>query len=169
MDTLNLYGANMNFRRCGLSAGTTNTFTTTLDIHYTIKGNAYSAAAVTNAATPTTDANTGAAFVPVGPNKASVFVFCADGSGALAGATKVIQGSIVDLDGAADGANAGYVSALPQFPAIPDTLTPFGWVIVKVGASGTAWTFGSSNLSSVTNAAITFTAAATLPDRPKAA
>lgn len=169
MESTEFHGANMCFQRSGLQPGTTTTFSTTLTFNYALKGQVYSVAAVTNAATPTTDFSTGVAFKPVGPKQASVFVFCADGSGALDVSTKVIQGSIVDLDDAASGANSAYISALPQFPAIPDTVTPYGFVIVKVGASGAAWTFGTSNLAGPpANTAITYTACSALPSRPRA-
>ena len=55
-----------------------------------------------------------------------------------ADAIKVVQGTIEVLDGAADGANANFVGALPQFPVVPDNLCPFGYYVVKVGASGAA-------------------------------
>lgn len=168
MEKLNLSGISLSFRRCGLSAGTTNTFTTALDNHYTIDGQTYSAAALSNFAGPTVDGNTGQSFKPVSANSACVFVFTLDGSGAFSTATKVFQGSIVDLNGATDGASAEYVSQLPQFPHIPDNVAIYGWAIVKVGAGGAAWTFGTSNNSGVSNVSVAFTSGACLPDRPRA-
>lgn len=167
MESVDLQGVNMNFRRGGLQAGTTNTFTTTVDLHYAIKGQVYSVAASSNTAPPVTDALTGLPFVPLAPSKACCFVFCADGSGLLSVSTKVIQGTIVDLTNETDGTDANYVSALSQWPAVPDTLTVFGWVIVKVGAGGAPWTFGVSNFSSVANTLVTFTNGSVLPDRPR--
>lgn len=167
MDQLQIAGSSIGFRRCGLSAGTTNTFTTTLDYHYTIEGQTYSAAALSNYAGPAVDANTGAAFIPVGPNKACVFLFVIDGSGTFAAATRVAQGTIVDLDGTADAANASYVGRLPEFPAVPDNTCVYGWCVVKVGASGSPWTFGTSNNSGVANTTVTFTPGACLPERPR--
>lgn len=167
MENLDLAGLALSFRRCGLGAGTTNTFTVALDNHYTIDGQTYSAAALSNFAGPSVDGNTGAAFKSVPTNSACVFVFTIGGSGSFAVATRVMQGSIVALDGAADGANAGYVNQLPQFPHIPDNVAVYGWMIVKVGASGSAWNFGVSNNSGVANVSITFTSGACLPDRPR--
>jgi hypothetical protein len=152
-----------------LAAGTTTTFSTTGATLYDIQGKSYTTSAAANAATPTTDARTGAAFLPVGLNKASVFVFCYDGSSTTAAsAIKVVQGSIVDLDGTADGAAAGYVNALPQFPSIPDNLCPFGYMTLKNGSGGAAFTFGAQNLAAVTNVGKTFVSIGTLPDRPQA-
>jgi hypothetical protein len=167
MEGLNLAGAAMGFRRCALSAGTTNTFTTGLDQHYTIDGQAYSAAALSNFAGPTTDGNTGLAFKPVPANSACIFVFAIDGSGTFAVATRVMQGSIVPLDNSTDGANATYVSQLSQFPAIPDTVAIYGWMVVKVGSGGSPWAFGVSNTSGVSNVQLSFTSASCLPDRPR--
>ena len=167
MDQLQIAGSTIGFRRCGLSAGTTNTFTTAIDYHYAIRGQTYVAAPLANFAGPAVDVNTGAAFIPVGPNKAGVFVFVIDGSGTFATATKVAQGAIVDLDGSADAANANYVSRLPEFPAVSDNMCVYGWCVVKVGASGSPWTFGTSNNSGVANTTVTFTSGVCLPDRPR--
>lgn len=142
-----LQGSNFCTSKAALAAGTTTTFSTTGATLYCIKGKAYSTAAGSNAATPTTDAVTGAAFVPVTASKGCVFVVCYDGDSTAANAINVIQGPLVDLDAAADGANARFESA-PPFPShIPDTLTPIGYIITRVGASGSTWTFGSSNLA----------------------
>ena len=68
-------------------------------------------------------------------------MFCYDGTSTTAAtAIKVVQGSVESLTGEADGNNASFVSG-PEFPTIPDTLTPFGYVVTKVGASGSTWTF----------------------------
>jgi len=152
-----------------LAAGTTTTFSTTGATLYDIKGKSFTTAAAANAATPTTDANNGAAFRTVGLNRGSVFVFCYDGQAAAANAIKVVQGTIEVLDGAADGANANFVGALPQFPVVPDNLCPFGYYVVKVGASGAAFTFGVSNLAAVSNVGKSFVSIGSLPDRPQAA
>ncbi len=170
MESMEFAGTNACFQRSGLQAGTTTTFSTTLTINCAVKGQVYSFAAVTNAATPTTDYNTGVAFKPVNPNQACVFVFCTDGvSGPLDLSTRVVQGPLVDLDGTNSGSAAGYVTALPPFPGIPDAVTPYGFIIVKVGAGGAAWTFGASNLAGPpANTGITYTACSSLPSRPRA-
>lgn len=141
----------------GLGAGTTTTYTTANAVNYAIKGIAYTKAAATNAATPTTDATTGAAFVAVTANQGCVFVFGYDASGNI----KVSQGGIQALD--VDG--NFYIA--PQFPAIPDTVAPFGYLVFKGGATlSGSWTFGSSNLSSVTGATYSFKNLMTMPARP---
>lgn len=73
------------------------------------------------------------------------------------------------LDGTAAGASANFITA-PQFPAIPSRLCPFGYVVTKVGASGSAWTFGTSNLAGPpSNVLHTFVNVMTMPDRPQVA
>lgn len=152
-----------------LAAGTTTTFSTTGATLYSIKGKAYSTAAGSNAATPTTDARTGAAFVVVPLGYGSVFVFCYDGQAAAANAIKVVQGSIEILDnGASTDGTAGFAKNVPAFPAIPDNLCPFGYLVVKVGSAGTAFTFGTSNLASVSNVNKAFVSVMTMPPRPQA-
>lgn len=145
------------------AAGTTTTYSTTGTTHYSIGGKAYSKAAVTNGATPTTDVNTGAAFTAVSASEGCVFVFGYNAAGTI----KVAQGEIVDLTGEADGANASFVQA-PEFPDLPADFAPFAYLLTKVGASGSSWTFGSSNLAGPpSNVLHTFVDVTTLPTRPQ--
>lgn len=154
---LDLYGGNFCTTKAGLAVGTTTTLTTANTSLYAIGGKAYSAAGASNAATPTTDASTGAAFVPIGLNKAGVFVICLDSAGAL----KVVQGTIVNYS------DAGVFTDAPQFPVVPDTLTPIGYELVKVISTGSAWTFGTSNQASQTGITKVLVDVMTLPPRPQ--
>lgn len=140
-----------------LAAGATTTYSTTGTTLFCIGGKAYSKAAVSNGATPTTDANTAAAFVAVGANYGSVFVFGYDSGGNI----KVMQGTVVALD-----ASGAFILA-PQFPVIPDTVCPFGYLVIKAGSTASNWTFGSSNLSGATGITYTFVDVMTLPARPQ--
>lgn len=157
MDTLSQIPLTMCTMKATLAAGTTTTYSTTGTTLYCIGGKAYSKAAVTNGATPTTDATTAAAFVAVGANYGSVFVFGYDSSGTI----KVSQGSVVALD-----ASGAFILA-PQFPAIPDSVCPFGYLVIKAGSTASNWTFGSSNLSGATGITYTFVDVMTLPARPQ--
>lgn len=141
----------------GLAAGTTTTYTTANAVEFAINGIFYSKAAATNAATPTTDAITGAAFTGVTANQGCVFLFAYDASGNL----KVTQGTIQALD-----AGGNFITS-PSMPSPADSTCPFGYLVFKGGAtlSGT-WTFGSSNLSGVTGATYSFKNLMTLPGRP---
>jgi hypothetical protein len=145
--------------KAGLAVGTTTTTTTTnsATFLYAINGKAYNATGASNGATPTTDANTGAAFVAVGLNKACVFVFGYNAAGSLVCA----QGSIVDYD------NAGTFAVAPQFPAIPDNFCPIGYELVKVISTGSAWTMGTSNQASQTGITKVMVDCITLPARPQ--
>lgn len=147
--------------KAGLAAGTTTTTTTTgsLVMYYMIKGKMYSFTGAANGATPTTDALTGAAFLPIGLNKAGVFAWCLDAAGAL----KVVQGGIVDYS------DAGVFATAPQFPSIPDTLCLIGYELVKVISTGSAWTMGVSNQASQTGITKVFQDCGSIPDRPQIA
>lgn len=155
-------------KKAGLTNGTTTTFSFTANpLEYAIRGKFYSKATQTNAATPTTDGNTGAAFVaiPAGTSTAAyggVFVWAYDTSGNV----KVYQGQTQATDLAADGANTKFVVS-PQFPAIPDNVAPFAYTVVKVGTSGAAFTMGSTSLASGSNISVTHVDINTLPDRPQ--
>ena len=162
MNPLDIRGATFCAIDHTLAAGTTTTYTTTGVAHYCINGLAYTAAAVTNAATPTTDAN-GNAFTAVAANQGSVFVMGLNAAGAI----KVMQGEVTALNGATDGASATF-ETLPDFPSLPADFCPFGYFIVKVGASGAAWTFGASNLAGPpANTGISATSVMVLPNRPQ--
>jgi hypothetical protein len=142
-----------------LAAGTTTTISTTGTTTFVIKGKAYTKSAITNGATPTTDAATGSAFTGITANQGTVVVVGLDSSGAV----KATQGSVQALDSAGNFVNA------PQMPYVPDTICPIGYIVLRGGStlSGT-WTFGSSNLSSVTGMTYTFVDVALgLPDRPQ--
>lgn len=141
---------------CALAAGTTSTISTTGTTHFAIGGKTYTKAAMTNAATPTADANTGAAFTALAVLEGTVVVIGLDKDGNV----KAAQGTIQDLD-----VNENFITA-PEFPNIPETMCPIGYGIFKNGSSGSAWTFGTSSWSA-TDLADAFVSVATLPLRPQ--
>jgi hypothetical protein len=144
-----------------LVAGTTSTLSNTGTINYCIGGKAYSKAAMTNQATPTTDVNTGLAFVPVTPNTGCAFVIGLNAAGALV----VAQGGLQALD------VIGNFIVSPSFPAIPDNFCPISYEIIKAGATASAggWIFGTSNQAAVTGITYSLVELMTLPARPQVA
>jgi hypothetical protein len=145
--------------KAGLSAGTTSTISTANTVLQALRGKAASKGAVTNQATPTTDATTGAAFPSLSANQGTIVYLGFDNSGNL----KAAQGSIVALD-----ASGAFIVA-PQPPIIDDSVwVPFGYIVLKAGStlSGT-WTFGTNNLSSVTGMTYTFVDVMGPPGRPQ--
>lgn len=157
MDRLASYPVTMCHSKVTLAAGTTTTISNTGTIVFAIKGKAYSKSAMTNAATPTTDALTGAAFPALSASQGTVVVIGLDKDGNV----KACQGSIETLD-----ASNAFVRA-PQLPNLPDTMCPIGYIVLKAGStlSGT-FIFGSSNLSGVTGMTYTFGDLCSMPDRP---
>lgn len=153
MDNLMFAPVTLVTTAAGLAAGTTTTYSASL-VQYAIRSKGYSKAAVSNGATPTVDSNTGAAFVAQGINTSSVYVFGYD----AAGTVRVMQGSVVPF-----GDN-------PAFNVVPDTIAPFGYLIVRVGPTAVApWTFGASNQAGVTG--VTYARQdlfGSVPDRPQA-
>lgn len=158
MDTINQqFAASMAFGPAGLTltAGAT-TYSTSTAFNYANKGVVAAKGTIAAVATPTTDGRTGAALAGITAGQCTVLVWCVDGSGTV----KVLQGGIGKCDA------AGNITDAPQFPVIPDTLTPFGYSTHR-GAStvvGT-WTPGSSNWNA-TGMTSTAYNIATLPDRP---
>ncbi len=159
MDRQTIGSLFMAFAKAGLAAGTTTTLTSANQVDYCIKGKMYRKATATNEATPTTDVTTGAAFVALAAGFGSVFVTCRDSSGNL----KVAQGGVEALD------NQGNFIRAPQFPSVPDTVCPYGYIVVKAQTGAVTWTFGSSNLAGPpSNVVIAYQDCAVLPDRPQA-
>jgi len=158
MDALQLPPLTLATAKAGLAAGTTTTLTIGTTTPYCIRGKAFSRASVSNTATPTTDANTGAAFAAIPPNFGAVFVICLNAAGAL----RVVQSALQPLD-----ASGNFLYA-PTFPGVPDDTCPIGYLVTRVGATGAAWTFGASNLAGPpTGVTHTFVDVMTLPDRPQ--
>lgn len=177
MDNQAFVPVTMCLSKVALAAGTTTTISTTGTTIYSIRGKAYSKAAITNGATPTTDYATGNAFLPIpipntAPNLAlgygSVFMVGLDHSGNI----KVIQGQVAPLD-----VNGNFITA-PQFGAFgpsgsgstDNDFCPIGYIVVKLGSTAVAtWTFGTNNLSSVTGVTYAFQDVVGWPDRPQVA
>ena len=162
MNPIDLSGATFAVTLAGFVAGTTTTTTITNNTTYCINGKAYTKTAASNAATPTTDAATGVAFKPVPANHGSIYVFGLD----LSGNIKVVQGEVTSLDPA-----AGTFIDAPEFPIIPDTVCPYGYLVIKAAstyvATTTGWLIGTHNMSSVTGITYTFVDILALPNRPQ--
>lgn len=156
------YGATPGKNRCSTSGALTATgaetvYDTTVTIAYSVNGKATTKTAVTDGATPTTDATTGAAFVAFGPSQGTVVVWSLSAGGTV----NCSQGSIETWDGTA-------FAVAPKFPYVADTLTPFAYQVLKASSSASAVTFGTSNWNATgfTNAIVNVHE---LPGRPQVA
>jgi hypothetical protein len=175
MDVLTQASQTQCFTKAGLAAGTTTTLTQTLvggataNI-FAIRGKTYSAAALSNTATPTADWATGKAFLPILANQGSVFLVGFDHSGTL----RVVQGNIVPLDTVTV---PGAFLAAPQFgasgPAGSGTndgdFCPVGYLVVQCGPTANnivGWSFGTNNMSGVTGVTYTLDDVCGFIDRP---
>lgn len=96
-------------------------------------------AANSGVATPTLDALTGVAFLPLAASKGCIFLWMVK-----ADATDgVVQSTIKDLD-----ANNNFVWDSPVLPPVPTPSAewiPYAYVVVKNSSAGSAWTHGVSN------------------------
>jgi hypothetical protein len=162
--------------KAGLAAGTTTTLTTANLSLYALRGKAYTKAAASNAATPTLDALTGVAFLPVPAGTATsggvegfgwgtVFVVGYNAAGTL----QVIQGSIEKTDSRVV-ASSTFQQTVPKFPILPDAFCPVGYIVTKTDSTASSWTFGASNLAGPPTGVLhTYTDCMLgLPDRPQA-
>lgn len=142
----------------GIAEGTTVTITITTAADYAIDGKVYTLASSSNdVLNTTTDVTTGAAFVAQAVSTACAYIYGAN----AAGSTGIAKGTDITLDAAGD-----YTAGYPQFPGIPEDFCPVGYIIVKNGSTGSAWTV---NTTAWTTTGITtaFVSVMTLPARPQ--
>jgi hypothetical protein len=164
-DNLNINaGITINTTSAALVAGTTSTVTSTVTTAQVINGKfGTTLGAMTNAASPTTDAATGLAFNSLKPNQCCALVFGVN----LAGTLGMCQGEII-------GTNTGVTTTVgsllndPQFPGLPDDFCPLAYTIVRTAPSAATWTPGSSSWTASGVSCSTFRNVAQLPNRPQA-
>lgn len=163
MDKLVTRGLTLNHVSAGLVAGTTSTYTTTVTTTVSINGKfGTTLGAQTNTTSPTTDANTGAAFPALAANQAVCLVWGVNAAGAI----KLVQGPIVDTEVGVT-TTVGAFKQAPQFPAIPDDFAPLGYQLVRVSPTGAAFTAGTTSWAASGITCSTIKNVATLPDRPQ--
>lgn len=157
-----LEGLTMGTSKTGLIKGTTSTYTTTVTSAGMINGKYVTGlTAQTNTATPTTDAMTLAAFVPLTANQATVLVI-----GQKADSTiQMAQGSIVPTVTGVTTTAGAFISA-PQFPNLPDDFMVFGYALVRTSPTGNAFTAGTTQWAASGITASEFVQCGVLPDRP---
>ena len=166
MATINfsLNGATLNFVNAGFVAGTTSTYTTTATTVGIINGKFITTlAAQTNTASPTTDAQTGAAFVALAPTQCCTLVWGTNAAGVI----KLCQGPIIaTLTGVTT--TVGGLLNDPQFPALPDDFCAMAYCVARTAPSASAWTPGTSNWTASGVSVSTFQNIGVLPSRVQA-
>jgi hypothetical protein len=159
-----LTGITLNLASAGFVAGTTSTYTTTVTTAGLINGKFITTlGAQTNTASPTTDANTGLAFVALQPNQCCVLLWGTNAAGAI----KLCQGPILaTLVGVTT--TVGALLNDPQFPSMPDDFCPMAYTVVRTAPSAAAWTPGTGTWTASGVSATTFANIGQLPNRPQA-
>ena len=137
------------------ATGAETVYDTTVAISYSINGKAYSKAAVTDGATPTTQGD-GSALTQLTASKGCFLVWCLN----AAGTVSIFQGDIQTLD-----VQNEFVKA-PNFPYIDySTYCPFAYQELKAANTAGTITIGSSNWNA-TGFTNTIQNVHTLPARP---
>lgn len=145
-----------------LVKGTNKSYTTTVTSAGIINGKyATPLTAQTNAAVPTTDSKTGAAFVALATQQATVVVVGQNAAGAI----QACQGTIVPTALGVT-TTAGAFINYPQFPELPDDFIVFGYLLARTAPSATSWTFGTDNWAATGVTCTEFVQCAVLPARP---
>jgi hypothetical protein len=154
----------LNLVNCGAVAGTTSTFTSTASTSGLINGKFVTPlTAQTNAASPTTDANTGLVFNTLQPNQCCALVFGQTAAGVL----QLVQGQIIAC-GTGVTTTVGALLNLPQFPDLPNNFLPLAYCIVRTAPSAAAWTPGTGSWTASGVSVSTFQNIGELPARPQA-
>lgn len=128
------------------ATGSETVYDTTVAIQFCVDGKGFSKATVANGVTPVVDGN-GDAFPALAvtnsdgsiSGKGACILWCLDAAG-----TVVCFQSPVE---ALDGLTTDFLHT-PEFPSIPDTVTPFAYQILKQATDGSTAdtaTFGTSN------------------------
>lgn len=158
-----LHGLTMGTIKTGLIKGTGSSYTTTVTSAGMINGKYVTGlTAQTNTATPTTDAKTGAAFVALQDNEATVLVI-----GQKADSTiQMCQGSVVPTQVGVTTTAGAFINA-PQFPALPDDFMVFGYNLVRTAPSASDWTPGTGEWAASGVTSSEFVQCGALPDRPQ--
>ena len=171
MDILQQAPLTLNHTNAGFVAGTTNTLTSTATTVTSIKGKfSTTLAALTNSATtPTTDANTAAAFptlvsTSAAGGQAAVLLFGVNAAGVI----KMAQGQIVPTELGVTTTAGNFITA-PQFPAMPDDFTPVAYTVVRTSPTGNSFIAGTTSWAASGITCSVFKNIATLPDRPQIA
>jgi len=147
------FGGNLVLSRAGGATANVSGITgaattyTIQNVTFALQGKLYYKATASGAATPTTDVLTGVAFKSLAKNQGDVFVWTLDASGNVGVAQGPLPvqagttGAVTNVD------DSGNWTANPQFPAIPDTLTPIAYTVVRLTSSyaGTGFLFGGAN------------------------
>lgn len=159
----NVNGMTMNMVSAAFVLGTTSTYTTTVTTTVVINGKfGTTLGAQTNTASPTTDATTLAAFVPLTANQATVIVAGVNAAGAI----KFSQGSIVPTETGVTTTAGAFISA-PQFPVLPDDMAPLAYWLVRTSPTGSAFTTGTTSWTASGITCSTPVNISTLPSRPQ--
>ncbi len=163
MDQLNFPPLTINLVNAGLVAGTTSTYTTTASTNCVINGRfATALTAQTNTASPTTDATTGAAFVPVLLNQTCCLLWGVNAAGAI----RLSQGPIIPTEPGVTTTVGAFLQA-PQFPMVPDDFCPIGYQLVRVSPTGATFTPGTTSWAASGITCSTIRNICTLPGRPQ--
>src|SRR4029077_14125951 len=129
----------LNLVNAAAVAGTGSSFTSTVTTAGCINGKFVTTlAAQTNAASPTTDANTGVAFNALNPNQTCALVFGQTAAGAL----QLVQGPIIACALGVTTTPGALINE-PQFPALPNNFLPLAYTIVRTAPSAAPWVPGT--------------------------
>jgi hypothetical protein len=177
MNVQDLAGSTFCTGNAGVTMGTAVSVTMANAVGFCINGKAYTTTgSATNAAvTSFLDPNTGVAPVGVGAGYGCIFVCCAVSTGTVA-TFRFVQSEIVPLQPNTAQYTPGAFLNPPEFPAIPDTLCPVAYFVVKVATDYTAGgkhIFGTTSVATgamgaaSTAYSVTAQNILTLPNRPQ--
>jgi hypothetical protein len=163
MNKMEFQGLTQNLVNAGLVVGTTSTYSMPAATVCAIRGKFCTAVSIISAnagTTPTTDATTGAVFVPILADKCAVLVWGQNAAGTI----KLAQGPIIPT-APGSGTTVGAFIDAPQFPALVDDFVALAYQLVRVSPTGASFTAGTTQWAASGITCSTIQNVNTLPDR----
>ena len=167
MEKVLIAGLTLNHINSGVVVGTTNTYTMPAATSCEFRGKFGTPLAIQSAnagATPTTDATTGVAFVPILADTAAALVWGVNAAGAM----KIAQGPATPTVPGITTTVGAFINA-PQWPALPEDFCPIAYQLVRVSPTGATFTTGTTSWAASGITCSTIQNIGTLPDKPQIA
>ena len=144
---------------------------TTQAMTFTVQGKLYYVAGAAGATTPVLDGVTGKTFIALQKNQGCAYMWAVNAAGVVAlvqGPVPVTATTVITITNVDD---SGNFSLVPQMPPLPDTFTPFAYMIVRLQSTyaGTGFIAGSSDNWNATGVVTTTQDLFSLPAFPQIA
>jgi len=165
MNKQEFQGLTQSLINLGLVVGTTTTFTMPAATSCAFRGKFGTPLGIVAAnagTTPTTDATTGVAFVPILADQCAALVWGVNAAGTIL----LAQGPVTALTPGVTTTVGAFINA-PQWPSMVENFCPIAYQLVRVSPTGASFTAGTTQWAAAGITCSTIQNVNTLPDRPQ--